>query len=93
MEKKKKKKETESVSREKKPRGGARPGAGRKKGVKVGPYLGSGSLRDKSFNCRVSEETHRRIQMLREITKEEDVRFNRMFEDWVYELCREYGID
>ena len=74
-------------------RGGKREGAGRKKGVGVGPYKGGTALLSANDTFRVSEDTHRRIKLLREMTKDDSMPFNRMFEKWVEEYAKDYGID
>ena len=42
---------------------------------------------------RVTEESDRRIRALREATKDDDLPFNRLFEEWVKELAEAYGIE
>ena len=74
-------------------RGGRREGAGRKKGVQVGPYRGGESMLTENDTFRVSADTHRRIKQLREMTKGDTMPFNRMFEVWVKQLASEYGIE
>lgn len=74
-------------------RGGRREGAGRKKGVAVGPYKGNDAVLSENDTFRVSPDTHRRIKQLREMTKQDTMPFNRMFESWVEDLAKEYGID
>ena len=84
MEEKKKKRGRPRKER----RGGARPGAGRKKGVhiKENPLIAH-------ISFRASEDTLRRVKELREQTKEDDIPFNRLFELWVEELAKDYGIE
>lgn len=71
--------------------GGKREGAGRKKGVSIG------HIKEDPMTAHVSFRTHgntlRRVQQLREITKNDDVPFNRMFEAWVEDIAKEYGIE
>lgn len=78
----------------KKGRGGRREGAGRKKGVKIGPI---GPRKENPKNTmlpfRVSESTARRIKQLREMTKLDEKPFVDMLEDWVAEYARDYGIE
>ena len=73
--------------------GGKREGAGRKKGVKVGAYKGRKDVLTENDTFRVSKDTHRRIKQLRELTKQDTMPFNRMFEAWVEEMASNYGID
>ena len=82
-----KKKET----METKKRGGKRPGAGRKAGVKVGPY--KENPRTKMIPFRVTEKTLERMKQLRELTKEDTMPFVDMLEAWVKEMARDYGIE
>ena len=72
--------------KEKDPRGGAREGAGRK------PMETEKKL-SKHISFRASVATDRRIRALREATKNDDLPFNRMFEEWVKELAEAYGIE
>lgn len=74
-------------------RGGKREGAGRKAGVKVGPYKGKTDMLTAMDTFRVSEDTHRRIKELRELTKHDEKPFNRMFELWVEQLSKDYGLE
>ena len=81
--------------RKKKPvgRGGKRKGAGRKKGVAVGPYgPRTENPKTKMLPFRVSEITSERIKQLRELTKYDTMPFVDMLEDWVRELAEDYGI-
>lgn len=75
-------------------RGGKRPGAGRKKGVKIGPI---GPRKDNPKNTmlpfRVSAITAQRIKQLRELTKEDEMPFVDMLEKWVEEYAQSYGIE
>lgn len=66
-------------------RGGARPGAGRPR-WKDNPRV-------KMLTFRVPEDTARRIALLREATKEDEVPFLDMLDRWVEEYARDYGID
>lgn len=74
-------------------RGGARKGAGRKAGVSVGPYNATGKALSKSASFCINEDTYRRIKELREMTKDDTLPFNRMFEAWVEEIAKDYGIE
>lgn len=71
--------------------GGRREGAGRKKGVKVGPIKDNPKSAGVTF--RVSEKTLRQIRELRELTKEDEINFNGMFCLWVEALAKDYGIE
>jgi hypothetical protein len=68
--------------------GGRREGAGRKKGTKMVENPISEHL---SF--RVTADTLRRVKALREMTKEDDLSFNRQFELWVKDIAQDYGIE
>lgn len=72
-------------------RGGKREGAGRKPGVKVGPY--KENPKNAMLPFRVSEATARRTKELRALTKEDAMPFVDMLEKWVEELARDYGIE
>ena len=72
-------------------RGGKREGAGRKPGVKVGPY--KENPRNTMLPFRVSAITAQRIKRLRELTKGDATPFVDMLEDWVRELAGDYGIE
>lgn len=65
--------------------GGRREGAGRK------------AQGDEPINVMISfcvkPSTQRRVRALRDATKQDDEPFNRMFERWVEELAKDYGID
>lgn len=74
-------------------RGGRREGAGRKQGVKVGAYKGRSETLSKQEVFCVTEKTHDRVKQLRELTKQDTMPFNRMFEAWVAEMAKDYGID
>lgn len=74
-------------------RGGKREGAGRKKGVPVGPYKESGELVTAHITINVREVTKNRVKALREATKQDEMPFNRMFEAWVEEYAQNYGIE
>lgn len=71
-------------------RGGKREGAGRKGGYSV-------AYPDEQLTAqvtiRVRAITHERIKKLRELTKEDTMPFNRMFESWVEEYAQTYGIE
>jgi len=69
-------------------RGGKRAGAGRKKGTKIVE-----NPRSKMLPFRVTEDTLRRTKALRELTKQDTMPFVAMFESWVADLARDYGID
>lgn len=72
-------------------RGGKRQGAGRKAGVKVGPY--KENPKNTMLPFRVSEVTAHRIKALRELTKDDTMPFVDMLEEWVRELAEDYGIE
>ena len=74
--------------------GGKREGAGRKKGVKIGP-IGPRKENPKNtmLTFRVSEATSRRIKQLRELTKQDEKPFVDMLEDWVQNYAKDYGIE
>lgn len=69
-------------------RGGAREGAGRKRGVQIKEHP-----RNKHFSFGVSEITVQRSNKLRELTKQDEMPFVDMLEKWVEELAQEYGIE
>ena len=71
--------------------GGKRPGAGRKKGVAVGPY--KENPRNKVVPFMVSEKMLGQIRQLREATKEEIPNFNAQFVEWVEKQAQIYGIE
>ena len=71
-------------------RGGKREGAGRKGGYSV-VYPDEQLTAQATF--RVRAITHQRIKQLRELTKEDEMPFNRMFEAWVEEYAQSYGIE
>lgn len=71
-------------------RGGKRDGAGRKAGFSVA-YPDEQLTAQATF--RVRAITHERIKQLRELTKEDEMPFNRMFEAWVEEYAQSYGIE
>lgn len=79
------------VRRKKETRGGKREGAGRKKGVGI-TYSG-GEMLSAHLSIRVREITNTRVKQLRELTKQDDMPFNRMFESWVADLAQEYGLE
>ncbi len=72
-------------------RGGKREGAGRKSGVGV-TYESKEPL-DEQVTMRVRAITKSRVVKLREATRDDDVPFNRMFEDWVADYAKQYGIE
>lgn len=71
-------------------RGGARVGAGRKGGYSI-------AYPDEQLKgqvvIRIRTITQERIKQLRELTKQDTMPFNRMFEEWVEEVARDYGIE
>ena len=71
-------------------RGGKREGAGRKGGYSV-------AYPDEQLSAqvviRVRTITHQRIRQLREATRQDELPFNRMFEKWVEDYAKEYGIE
>ena len=81
MEEKKKKKDG---------RGGKRAGAGRKKGSGVKP---DDVRLSSQVVIRVRSVTYQRIKQLRELTKQDTMPFVAMFESWVEEMAKDYGID
>ena len=66
-------------------RGGRRPGAGRPK-TKENP-------KDTMLTFRVSAVTARRIKELREATKDDEVPFVDILEQWVKDYASDYGIE
>ena len=76
--------------RKKEHRGGVREGAGRKKGTYTA-Y--EGDTLSEMLSLRVRGVTKRRVQDLRELTKHDDMPFNRLFEAWVEELAKNYGLE
>ena len=73
------------MEKEKKGRGGRRPGAGRPR-TKEKP-------RDTMLTFRVSAETARRIKELREATRGDAEDFTSMLDAWVKDLAGDYGIE
>ena len=71
-------------------RGGKREGAGRKGGYSI-------AYPDEQLSAqvviRVRTITHQRIKQLREATRQDELPFNRMFEKWVEDYAKEYGIE
>ena len=71
-------------------RGGVRVGAGRRGGFSV-------AYPDEQLTgqvvIRIRAITHQRIKQLREATKNDTMPFNRMFEAWVEDMAKEYGIE
>lgn len=71
-------------------RGGKREGAGRKAGYSI-------AYPDEQLTAQVVIRTraitHERIKQLREVTKQDELPFNRMFEKWVEEYAQSYGIE
>lgn len=76
--------------RKKDGRGGKREGAGRKKGVSVA-Y--EGDMLSSQITLRVRDITKERVVQLRELTKYDDMSFNRLLEAWVEEMAKKYGLD
>lgn len=66
--------------------GGKREGAGRKAKGATAPLVGH-------VTFRTTDATVRRVQSLREATRQEEMPFNRMFEAWVEEYAQSYGIE
>ena len=84
-------KETSKSS--KKPKGthgGRREGAGRKKGYSVA-Y--PNETLSGQVVIRIRAITQERIKQLRELTKDDAMPFNRMFEAWVEEYAKDYGLE
>lgn len=71
-------------------RGGKREGAGRKGGYSLA-YPDEQLSAQATF--RVRTITLERIRQLRELTKDDEMPFNRMFEKWVEEYAQDYGIE
>lgn len=71
-------------------RGGKREGAGRKGGYTL---VYPDEQLTAQVTIRVRAITHERIRQLREMTKEDTLPFNRMFEKWVEEYAESYGIE
>lgn len=65
--------------------GGKREGAGRKP-------MGEEAHTAPVF-FRVKPGIHRKVLALREATKQDDMPFNRMFEQWVEDMAKDYGIE
>jgi len=68
--------------------GGKREGAGRKKGVQIKAHP-----RKFHFSFGVSEQSVRRANELRELTKHDTMPFVDMLESWIEDMAKEYGID
>lgn len=85
-----KKKRATTPQKKKSNRGGARPGAGRKPGFSKA-Y--AGEQLTGQVVIRIREITQTRIKQLREATKDDAMPFNRMFEAWVEDMAKEYGIE
>lgn len=81
----------EEETKKKSTRGGARPGAGRKKGVKIGPI--KENPRNTMLPFRVSELTAWRIKELRDLTKHDEKTFVDLLEEWVGQMAYDYGIE
>jgi len=75
---------TKTTKRKKENRGGKREGAGRK------PV---DNPRVEHVSITTTKDVVLRVQQLRELTKHDDMPFNRMFESWVADLAKEYGIE
>ena len=71
-------------------RGGKREGAGRKKGT-LTTY--PNEPLDGQVVMRIRSITQERIRQLREATKGDTMPFNRMFEQWVEDYAKDYGIE
>ena len=71
--------------------GGKRAGAGRKKGKRIGHI--KENPKSEHITFRVTANTTRRIKQLRELTKDDAMPFNRMFEAWVEEYAKDYGLE
>ena len=71
-------------------RGGKREGAGRKGGYSVA-YPDEQLTAQATF--RVRAITHQRIKQLRELTMQDEMPFNRMFEAWVEQYAKDYGLE
>lgn len=65
-------------------RGGAREGAGRKP---------TDNPRVEHVSITTTKDVLQRVQRLRELTKQDEFSFNRLFEQWVEGLAQEYGIE
>lgn len=63
--------------------GGRREGSGRK--AKENP-------RNKNLTFRVSAKTLGQVRQLRELTRDDEMDFNRMFISWVEEMAENYGL-
>ena len=66
--------------------GGKREGAGSK------PKYGEEPLSSR-LSMRVRTKTRERVDQLRELTKNDAMPFNQMFESWVADLAGDYGLD
>lgn len=67
-------------------RGGKREGAGRKTKYGEEPLASHITIRVRSI-------TQERIRKLRDLTKQDTLPFNQMFESWVEEMAKDYGIE
>lgn len=65
-------------------RGGAREGAGRK------PV---DNPRVEHVSITTTKDVLQKVQILRELTKQDEFSFNHLFEQWVEGLAQEYGIE
>ena len=74
----------EKETKKKSGRGGKRAGAGRKK---------TANPRNTMLPFRVTEATMRRINSLRELTKQDTMPFVAMFEAWVEDMAKDYGVE
>lgn len=70
--------------------GGKREGAGRKKGYSVA-Y--PNETLSGQVVIRIRAITQERIKQLRELTKDDTMPFNRMFEAWVEQYAKDYGLE
>lgn len=71
-------------------RGGKREGAGRKGGYSL---VYPDEQLTAQVTIRVRAITHQRIKQLREVTQQDEMPFNRMFEKWVEDYAKDYGIE
>lgn len=66
--------------------GGRREGSGRKPGQTLE------NPRNKNLTFRVSAKTLGQVRQLRELTRDDEMDFNRMFIAWVDEMAENYGL-
>ena len=79
---------TKKTTKKKDGRGGRRPRAGRPVGSGI-----KGDPRNTMLTFRVTEATARRIKELREATKDDEVGFISILEQWVKDYASDYGIE